>query len=775
MADFADSATSRLGELLRYPDDLLKIPALRESIARDKAAIDLQLKSGVQSQLEITTNGLRNLRHSQDLMESLKEQIMAIDRQCANADSMIPNFSQIHKISTVRRNFRAVDEIIQKLKDLPDKIRHIEELMEQDGRNTFDPMPNFLAIHYHLYQLHDFRDRALNQAKESSEDAVRTLSNYFGRLNDLLEEFDAIVMDIGQELLEILREGNSSLIVRLAKVIEIEERRDEQNKLLETAVSSHRRIATHISTGSGDNYPMSSTKSRNYNEKLTEAINLSAKDIFKNCVAAYPDDPESLLDNLYWVFRDLLLAKTELSKCFSSKWKIPDRFVRAYHAEMYSLLNSLATEDVEAGVLLRLVRWSQKYYDTMTTELKVSPELLTPALLDGKENEILDEYMDLICRKIGEWMSNLGRTEYKEFINREQAPDEDPDRMYGLSSTPIVFQMLNQQVSVAIDSDRISVLRGVIVECKKQLVSRQQQWLKIVRDEIARSNSGTEEVPGGLVEYIIALANDQVRGADYTDGIASRQVNVSAEVLIHSDKDRELQQEMIRVLEETMDGFIATGKSCVQETVGMVLYDLQPVFSALFTKAWYSATKATTTADGSMMAEPASKLVEEMVNTFEEYNNVLRHHLNPDLYQIYIDELLDGTLVQYLSAIGKNKGAKFSSRAIDQIKNDVAILYPFFSEFTDDEHVQAQFAAVEAFLALVASDRAGVAEEYTALLKSFPDAPVRFVEDIIRARDDLDARAYKDFVDTAKTAATLFEAEHNIVERRTIFSEIYSL
>ncbi|KAK9447675.1 exocyst complex component Sec6-domain-containing protein [Limtongia smithiae] len=786
MSESSGSAISSLADLLRYPDDLAKVSSIKERLMRDKAAIDLQLKSSVQTQLDVTTNGLKCLLDAKSLTAELGDELEKLDKLFSLAQTMVPGFTKVNRVSTVRRNFTAVEDVMRNLSELPKKLDQIEDMIDADGKDIFGPMTNFLAVHHQLSKLRDFRDQAAYQASRASDDVQRTLAKYFVRLDTVTADFDGIIFDIAQNLLEILREGNSSLIVRWAKVIDLDERLDTKIKIWNTASESNRELAAHLSMSSN---PRGQRRTlRNYDDNLTECIRLGAADVFHNCVESFPNDPSTLLENLYWVTRDILFAKTDLTKCVPDSWKITDRFVAAYHQEMYVLLKSLVTKDTEAGLLLKIVRWSQKYNDTMVNDLKVPKSQLTPPLLDGQEDSILGDYMRLICRKIDEWMTTLAHSEYAEFVDRKQAPEVDPESKYGLSNTPIVFQMLNQQITVSIDSDEIRVVSGVIHECKRQLVSRQQRWISVVQTEVQRSNAAVDAVPGGLIEYCIAVANDQVRGADYVDTIINHQITTGADALVHSDTDRTVQSTMVQELEDVMDGFIATAKTCILEIVGMAIFDLQGTFGNLFTLAWYStgvvpdaspvsAAPSTapgappTVADTAAAAAISNNIIQDVVRTYEEYNAELHDHLNPDLYVIYIDDLLEETLIAYLSAISRNKNAQLSARSLDQIKNDVAVMYPFFSAYTDSEHVKGQFAAIEVLMALVSSDRAGVVEEFGILKDSFPDAPLKFVEDVLRARDDLDSKSVKEYLEAVKTEYAVIIATP--VAPTTFMSRLY--
>ncbi|KAK9460569.1 exocyst complex component Sec6-domain-containing protein [Lipomyces oligophaga] len=767
MGDQSGSAISSLAELLRYPDDLPKIPSLKERLQRDKAAIDLQIKSGVQTQLNLTLSGVKNLLDARTAVSSLGDQLGDLNALFGKASSVVPDFEQISRVTRVRHNFLAVEDVIRNLEQLPAQVEEIESMITADGKDIFGPMTNFLSIHHRLSRLRDFRDQTIAQATKTGADLGATLTTHFSLLDDLVKEFDNILFDVAQNLLEVLREGNASLIVRWAKVIEVDECLDAKAKSPTSARSRTDSVIRINIQGAG-----AYRTPRNYVDKLTGCIRLGAQDVFRNCVESFPDDPGALLDNLYWVTRDILFAKTDLTKCVPERWQIAERFIAAYHQEMYLLMKSLVTKDTEAGVLLKVVRWAQKYNDTMTNELKIARKQLVPPLLDGQEDQILGDYMRLICLKIDEWTQSLMRSEFKEFVERKSPPELDPESKYGCANTPIAFQMLNQQISVSLESDEIRVVDGVVTEIKRQLLVRQKKWVAAIHTEIDKSNTSPDDVPGGLLEYCIAVANDQVRGADYTESIISRQIETNVDVLVHSDEDRVKQSHMIQELEDAMDGFISTAKSCIGEIInGMVIYDIQPSLVNLFGPSWHNPSPVSSDTS-SVPPQGGSVYIQECIRTFEDYNVDLMEHLNPDLFSIYIDDLLDATLIGYLGAVSRNKNASLSARSIDQIKGDVSLLYPFFSRFTDKEHIEAEFVGIEVLMGLISGDKYAVVEEFRNLKESFPDAPLQFVIDVLKAREDLESKAVKEYVEAIRhECSSLLAATSE--ENNTFMSRLY--
>lgn len=83
----------------------------------------------------------------------------------------------------------------------------------------------------------------MNQAREADDDVRKTLEDYFATMDNTLETFDERVGLIAMSLIDIVRAGNVSLVVRLAKIVEAEERNDEKILALKEAEESNPELA----------------------------------------------------------------------------------------------------------------------------------------------------------------------------------------------------------------------------------------------------------------------------------------------------------------------------------------------------------------------------------------------------------------------------------------------------------------------------------------------------------------------------------------------------
>jgi exocyst complex component 3 len=114
--------------------------------------------------------------------------------------------------------------------------------------------------------------------------------------------------------------------------------------------------------------------------------------------------------------------------------------VKAYHKALYDFFKDYVSTNPDAGSLLRISQFIKDHKNVMVKDLSLSLDLLKPPLLDGKESELLDDYLKLIVRKMDEWTGNLMKTELEEFVKREKPPEEDADGLSGMQGAVIMFQ-----------------------------------------------------------------------------------------------------------------------------------------------------------------------------------------------------------------------------------------------------------------------------------------------------------------------------------------------
>ena len=473
---------------------------------------------------------------------------------------------------------------------------------------------------------------------------------------------------------------------------------------------------------------------KHYRSNIMKAIVESIKDKFDEAYSRDQQNPTAFLENLGWIYQDIIRIASDVVPCFPPNYEIFACYVKEYHKSLNTTINTLIDAGPEASVLLTLHAWLKEYKKSMK-ELEIAPELLDPPLLEGKEQRLIDDYLQLIVKKLDEWSRNITTTEVAEFTTRAEPPEVDSDGMYGTQGAVILFQMVNQQVDAALESGQGAILARVVAEVNRVMRGIQEQWTKVIETEFKKHAEKPEEVAGGLVEYTIALANDQIKSADYSEALLGR-----LEPLV-SEKYRVPINER---LNDAIDGYLDVAKKCTQTLIDIIFNDLKPATKQLFQAPWY---------DG---------IMRQIVETIRDYMSDYQNYLNPSLLEVLVEDLLDTFLVTYLNALANSPKLKMPA-ATERIKEDVSAVFSFFSTFKAPKELEAYFEIVEMILALLEASKDMVFLSFWAFAKVHgPNIP--FVEGLMKARGDFDRSAVNEVMESVKRKVK----DENLSARKSI-------
>jgi exocyst complex component 3 len=459
---------------------------------------------------------------------------------------------------------------------------------------------------------------------------------------------------------------------------------------------------------------------KHYRSKIMKSITETIKEKFNDAYVRDEQDPAGFLNNLGWLYQDFIRIESDVVQCFPPEYEIYSHYVREYHKALDGIIKRLLAAGPEAGVLLVLHSWLKEYKQNMK-ELGVAPELLEPPLLDGKEQKLIDDYLQLIIKKLDEWSNNLMKTETEEFSTRAEPPELDADGMYGTQGAVILFQMVNQQVDLAMESGQGAILAQVVTEVNRVMRVIQDQWTKVVEVEFKKHTEKPEEVAGGLVEYTTALANDQIKSADFSEALLAR-----LEPLV-SEKYRVTINER---LNDAIDGYLDVAKKCTQTLIDIIFNDLKPATKQLFQAGWY---------DG---------IMRQIVETMRDYMTDYQTYLNPSLFEVLVEDLLDAFLVTYLNALANSPRLRMPA-ATDRIKDDVSAVFSFFSTLKPPKELESYFEIIEMILAMLEASKDIVFLSFWSFARVHgPNLP--FVEGLMKSRGDLDRSAANEVMESIK-------------------------
>ncbi|KAI9644270.1 SNARE-binding exocyst subunit S6 [Ciborinia camelliae] len=723
-----DVSSIKLSDLLHHPDDLDKIPALKLEYTRKKSAVDSQLRSGLKEQLEVTQAGMHGITDGQRTVQLIKDEMMKIDKLCAEAQNMIKDFPNINLVSQTHRNFTAVETMRRNLVDFNERLTKVEGLLAEDDRDE-DNMGNLLKIHYELTQLRNIRDDAMEQILRADDPGLQgTLEDYFARLDDTIDWFDEHIGKVAMNLIEVVVQGNSSLVVRLAVVIEAEEKSDKRVMALQEALKDHKEMAARFKSITDG-----AKSTRGYKEKFLMAIKLKAEGDIEGTKEMFLEDPSKLEKGLRWFFNDLNAVKQGMVPLMPRKWKILKTYGKIYHQLMHDFLIGMIDDpSTSSANMLAILNWPEKYYTKMN-KLGFRKDELQPEVLDGRETELVRDFRQLIIKFLDQWLDRIFKTEKKDFDERNvdgSNLDQDEYGYFRTKNLVDMWRMLREQVDAAGNSQRMDVTEGVVDIMIVRLKTRQQIWQEILDTEAAKYFNATTELEGfqALQDWLVATANDQIACID-EDENAGRVGYLTSfrqkfEPLVSTTYLERVDIELANLT----DGYLDLSTHCMTKFTTLIFaVDFKAVMPDFFTPKWYTNTA-----------------MKQMIVTFEEYLNDYRNVLHPTLLDIFIEELAFELLKQYLSCV-RNKGAKFKRNEPfrDKIFNDVATVLGFFDSnpiFTEEVriNIKDKWRVTQSFLLLLECEKAAVPDAVEAFKREFWDLGLAWVEAVLRARDDFD-------------------------------------
>ena len=749
-------AVPRISDLLRTPDDLEKISIFKADLVRKKADVDARLKEGLREHLETTQGGMSTLVEGQKLVGQIRDEMKSIHDLCEQAQVIRKDFPQIDYLARVHRNFEATKAMQAGLVSFNDDCNDVRRLLEDDEQDM-ENQPNILEAHMKLTKLRDFRDEALDQIKRARDSSLQqTLEDWFQELEAVIEVFDEHIGHIAMTLINLVQNDNGGLVVRFAIIIAAEEKNDNRVRALQDAQKDHQDLVSKFTS-----FNIGPKSIRGYKEKFLECVKTFAHLQFENTIVSFREEPEKLEKQTKWFFNDLFACRQGMQNLFPKRWNIFKTYVNIYHKEMHDfLLSFVNADDLRPPEMLAIVHYIDEYHKKMS-KLGVSQAELIPHVVESKEADLVRDYRNIITTALASWIDRMYVNDRKNFLAHSvESLDQDTNGHYRTKTLGDLWRMLHEQTVAAGDSDREDVVEGVMSAMFQALKSRQQQWERLIDDEVAKYKSPTSELTetiNGFQDWLLAIANDSIACID--DAGAADANNFSANVgylsrfrddfakLQYPPSQKFMSTTAVTELDSLRNGYVDLATFCINRFVSLIfIADFRTVVGDFFIPAkWYS-----------------ENTMKQITLTFVDYANDGANYLNQTLLDILIEEMSDALLLHYLTAIKTNKGVKFrrQDRFGDKFRDDVVEAFDFFSKYPEayQETIKPKWKAVDFTVQLLASDKASVVGVYEQFKREFWDLQLSWVEGVLKTRDDWD----RSMITAVKRAAANAYAERGM-------------
>ncbi|KAI8321290.1 exocyst complex component Sec6 [Martensiomyces pterosporus] len=747
-------AVQRLAKLLRHPDDLVyKADDVRRKLAQEKLLIDAQLNTDVRRQFDDVQEGLELLYSTKEQIGRVKTDMQRVDQLCNDAQSYLTNFDRIQKISIANRNFVRTDEFYSQFSDFHEQYTHVREMLT-DAQTNFEQADfNLLRLHYSLYKLEDFRNRAMGFSGVNDADSEQTLAQMFGGLDRLVEEFEQFLWHVAGSMYDLALRKRANIIVQLLKVVEVEEAADRAQEREKEGAGLARRQSLlagsdsrSMASASMARGPKKDRKIKHYKQKLLDFVHEFVSQRITEFFKQEANGFEGIDEVTGFVIDELTFVAEAVVPAFPANYFVFDVFVNEYHQAVVANTNELVSGNLEGGAILTLLRWVREYHSAMRKELSIPRDQLKPALLEGREDQLAQEYLDVAAKKIREWVVNLMRTETASFVTRQDAPNVGEDGMYVTDSSVYLFEIINQNIGLVVEAQRAKLLCDLMAECNKIFQDMSKQWRDLLESEKIKQIETPENVAEGLVDYTMALANEQIRSVIQAETIKDE---------IGDSLSRSHQERFKAELSQTMDVFMSVAEAATQTLADIVFSDLRPITSALYSVDWYQ-----------------DDLLQPVIETLKDYCEDFHDHLDKYLYKRLMQDLLSRFALSYIDAVA-GKIRFYKGRTTEKLNLELHRATKFFKQHMDSNAVAETLNVVRILISLIESTPTMIFLEFFSVKKQYPDLPLALIEDILSKRDDMDKQQLRTILDSLRQKSK-GDTGSSLAKQRTLFSKLKS-
>ena len=792
----SEAALSRISNLIKVEDDLAKIDTLRQQFIKERSSIDAKLNATTQQQIESIISNLEKLNVSAQKLTEIKSNIDKIDIVYSESITQVKEYDTLRSVTGVYQRMMQVQNLYNDTANFRSYLDHIRSIIDSElalvSEDISYPAESLQRIHFHVTQARNFLEYLETESQRLSDDTQSLVNKIVQPVKQIARRFDELLKEVIISVTEAVKEGNTGLVANLVQIIEYEAAEDAKAVLVNSLdlVSTLRDVLDYSKFRAN---PRNSLKF-SYT-KLDESI----AETFNKCVDHFSQDQMLVYDNLDWLEDELVFVVHTLAPLFPALWAVGDFIQGSYYDLLHKFTMGLINTNPPAEDLMRILAYDS-HYSTFVGSLQVATgknaKEQRSILGDELKSSVLDDYLGVIVIKMNEWNENLMKQEATAFVARTEPPDvyaytQSVDELdefehvvtvvkmndvYVLPDFKTSLSMLKEQADVAADSGYGKVLVGVIENWSKRYLERIQMFQRLVIEELEKymsvysnerslikeskikrflkksnnsqpefdvENMTAEELAQislpGLVEYLTALCNTYEINLDRL----LEKFLPSYLAKVHSSYQERIQ----RAFEETISPSTELNACVVRSLKDIILNDLYPALSVVFTKQWYEGDRTQTSGDPIM--------AESIVETLVEYLEDLRSFASFEIFSLTFNIVLDEFICVYLQIGFQNilhgdgkkidpKATKKSKSFSEAINRDISIFYdgldPLLSR-KDAMTLLKSLTALEMLTTLATMDDPfeNIPQMWEQdILETYYDCSVEYVRGALLCRKDID-------------------------------------
>eukprot|EP00033_Pygsuia_biforma_P004161 GCRY01004566.1.p1 GENE.GCRY01004566.1~~GCRY01004566.1.p1 ORF type:complete len:706 (+),score=210.89 GCRY01004566.1:210-2327(+) len=527
--DPVECAAQRIAEMLDSPEQLNKLESLRATVLRKKGALDAQLKSAMETQLDDANKGLDRMSNVFTLINHLSHGFQAVDSLCMECRDAISHYDLVREVAWIHANLRRTINDFAAFSSTPAQISEMLEML-------YDDSDTILIVHKSLCQLENMHSKALSNTETDQE--RQTVKGFFKGITTLRNKVEEVLWETFSNALEV-SQRNPSLLVKCLMVVEVEGAYDQ-------AVLSAKRPPGRAN----DNAVVPTA--RCYQGIVIEHIQQAVKQRFRSLIEN-AEGVAALTEGMHKAIDDVALVFDYMVPCFPTKYLIYEFHVKLYYilirAEIEQLCSTpslLSTADI-----LRLVCWCDEFHGEMEM-LGVESDAISPPLSLSLQ-PLIAAYGQKLESLVSEWRVNIQNAD-----NIHDVQGMGENQILTTISHINIFKIAHEQLDLVLSSQAHQLMECTVAVCLTMLQDYQKHYVQLMQNWAAHT------IP---LEYAIATLNGAVISLDHTTDLQDKLQSQWRE-----DYD----------LAQIHNGFAKLAKAAVAAVVGIMFQDLAEFFALFF-------------------------------------------------------------------------------------------------------------------------------------------------------------------------------------------------
>lgn len=792
----SEAALSRISNLIKVEDDLLKIETLRQQFAKEKNSIDSKLQATTQQQIDSIISNLTKLNTSALKLADIKSNIERIESVYEDSVRGMNEYDTFKNVISLYNTMMQVQNLYTDIANFRQYVDHISNMIDTEfeavSQDIEYPLLNLYRIHFNVTQARNFLDYLEVEARGLSDDTQSIVKRIINPVQKTVRKFDDLLREIIISVTEAVKDNNNEMVVKLVRVIDHEAAEDLKLTLMDQLGLVDAEAKKTI------NYSQFRSKPRHYKKFFYDKLDESLTDTFTKCVEHFRQDPMLVYDNLDWLEDELVFVERSFAPLFPEHWEVAKFIQKVYYNQLHKFTMHIINSNPPAEDLMRILSYDTHYNEFVSSLYGNDENDQRSILGDELKNSVLDDYMKVIITKMNEWNDNLIAQESESFKTRVVAPDvyayqqtiDDVDEfdhavthdvelnVYVLPEFKTTLSLLKEQADVAADSGYGKVLVGVIENWSVCYNRRVENFMRMVEEDMTNymsiynnesclmkqsktkrflrmqskqqplydvDNMTGEErdrvSPPGILEYLTALGNTYELN---TDRLQDKFLP-TYKGKVHANYQDRIEDAFASTLLPSTE----LNAQVIRALADIIINDLLPALSKVFTSKWYDSERPE-------KGEPTVAL--QIVETIVEYMSELQRTGTYDIYNLTFTVVLDTLISSYIKIgyqnILQGDGKKIDPKPTKKYKSfsealnrDVSIIYksldPLFSR-KDAVYLMKSLSALEFLTAIATCD--DPFEEIPdmwehEILDTYYNCSVEYVRGALLCRKDVDAKS----------------------------------